>query len=191
MPTTRRRRTRNLRADVPSGERHFLRSGEYGDVEAADRLAAFRIAGDAKRQRSVWAEIRDDELAAWIDEHPGRRPWGWWRFDAPREPLALAVDRIWRDDERTIAHRRRIGGSGTPEPSALIFSFGIPECWIEIDLSDPPRFESEATYLQRHRLLTPGERRRLTAEDFKPTKIEALPDDDEDGDTAETTGLRA
>jgi hypothetical protein len=37
-------------------------------------------------------------------------------------------------------------------------------------LGDAER-ESEATYLERHGLLLPGERRRLTAEDFEPELV--------------------
>jgi hypothetical protein len=43
-----------------------------------------------------------------------------------------------------------------------------------IDPNDPPRYESEAGYLRRHRLLLPAEQRRLTAADFEPVTI-ALP----------------
>ena len=36
------------------------------------------------------------------------------------------------------------------------------------DPNDPPQFESEAAYLDRHGLLLPSERRRLSREDFEP-----------------------
>jgi hypothetical protein len=35
---------------------------------------------------------------------------------------------------------------------------------VAVDLYDPPTFESEATYLDRHKLFLPGERRRWEAE---------------------------
>lgn len=41
------------------------------------------------------------------------------------------------------------------------------------DPLDPPRFESQATYLVRHGLLLPGERARLKAAAFKPETIDA------------------
>lgn len=41
-----------------------------------------------------------------------------------------------------------------------------------IDPTDPPRFESEAAYLERHGLLTSAERRRLPATTFDPERIE-------------------
>jgi hypothetical protein len=78
------------------------------------------------------------------------------------------------------------------------FSYGIPNNWFEvperpaglqmgefldahyaelarrcapINPDDPPLFESQATYLERHGLLLPGERRRLTKQDFEPEKV--------------------
>jgi hypothetical protein len=42
------------------------------------------------------------------------------------------------------------------------------------DPDNPPRFESQASYLDRHALLLPSERRRLRREDFEP---EVLPAD--------------
>ena len=42
------------------------------------------------------------------------------------------------------------------------------------DPNDPPQFESEAAYLDRHGILLPSERRRLSREDFEP---EVLPAD--------------
>jgi hypothetical protein len=53
-----------------------------------------------------------------------------------------------------------------------------PFAGVAIDPLDPPRFESEASYLERLGLLLPGERRRLREEDFVPEVL--LPDDDED-----------
>jgi hypothetical protein len=42
---------------------------------------------------------------------------------------------------------------------------------LAIDPQNPPVFEAEATYLDRHNLLLPGERKRLTAADFAPERI--------------------
>ncbi len=78
------------------------------------------------------------------------------------------------------------------------FSFGIPNNWFvreemppglqmsgfleahyaelasrgaPIDPNDPPLFEAQATYLERHGLLLPGERRRLTGRDFEAEAV--------------------
>ena len=45
-------------------------------------------------------------------------------------------------------------GTGTPayEVRAVVrsFTYGIPDAWVGIDESDPPTFESQASYLKRH-----------------------------------------
>lgn len=43
-----------------------------------------------------------------------------------------------------------------------------------IDPRNPPRFESQADYLERHGLLTRGERARLTPADFEPEVVANL-----------------
>lgn len=42
---------------------------------------------------------------------------------------------------------------------------------VAVDPNDPPTFESEASYLDRNRLLTPGEKKKLKPEDFEPVTI--------------------
>ncbi len=49
---------------------------------------------------------------------------------------------------------------------------------VAIDPEDPPRYESQATYLRRLGLLLPGELKRLTPADFEPELV--MPEDDED-----------
>ena len=64
-----------------------------------------------------------------------------------------------------------------------VFEFGLPaEGWcrrgdsfsrgVAVDPADPPKFESEASYLARHKLFLPGERARLCPRDFWPERIE-------------------
>lgn len=43
---------------------------------------------------------------------------------------------------------------------------------VAIDPDDPPIFESQATYLKRHRLFLAGEERRLKKSDFEPEAIQ-------------------
>jgi hypothetical protein len=110
----------------------------------------------------------------WIADHPGTRPTCWWKFEAP-------------------GPRVRCGGIGTPSherlANVLWLHLGVPRDWINdgilatyvrlgsdlgvpaIDPCNPPVFESQATFLDRHGLLLPGERRRLSAADFKPERI--------------------
>lgn len=42
---------------------------------------------------------------------------------------------------------------------------------VAIDPADPPAYESQAAYLDRHELLLPKERARLRTSDFKPERV--------------------
>jgi hypothetical protein len=55
-------------------------------------------------------------------------------------------------------------------------------------VENPPTFESQAAYLDRHGLLTPGERRRLPADAFAPEAI-AIPHDADIDVRAEFPGV--
>ena len=77
-------------------------------------------------------------------------------------------------------------------------SYGIPASWVTladktedrtwpgkplasgmaVDPANPPLFESQATFLDRHDMLVKGERARLKPEDFAPEAV-AVDDDDE------------
>ena len=112
-------------------------------------------------------------------------------MDAPREPLG-AHPGEWIDG-RLEEPRQRMGGVGTPEHEVLNVStsywLGIPSSgvspedveWltaegidaVPIDPDDPPTFESQARYLERHGLLSAHERRRLPADAFEPEKVQA------------------
>ena len=126
--------------------------------------------------KKLWRAYRDEFLPKWISKHPCTRPSPWWDHDAPR----------WLDDPwpgcfihgKLAQPRKRLGGIGTAKFEVLAyapsFTKGIPDGWITeldvrihgkigkvIDPEDPPTYESEAAYLKRHGLLTPGEIRHL------------------------------
>jgi hypothetical protein len=122
---------------------------------------------EVTRARRIRDEVKADILKTWCRQHPGSRPWAWWRFEAP-EP------------------RRRVGGQG--EQQAGIHdegAFGLPGYWNEetLDADDPPVFESEASYLERHGLLTTSERGRLKADAFAPVPVRLDDDADDEGDS--------
>jgi hypothetical protein len=113
----------------------------------------------------MWQAMGADIVEEWLQERPGSRPAVWWRYDAP-EP------------------RRRLGGVG--EPGWPDLHCGVPNHWAwptsiaggeftggpaRCDPADPPVFESQAAYLQRHGLLHDGEAERLTDADFEPQSI--------------------
>ena len=64
--------------------------------------------------------------------------------------------------------RQRLGGKG--EASRGYIGFGLPQAWSTLDFSytDPPIFESQATFPSRLNLLLPGEATRLSDLDMMP-----------------------
>ena len=177
----------------------FLRTGKNPDSDPE----IFFLSRDGATLRRVWKKLREEILRAWIEEHPGSRPWAWWRFEAPRWGKKF---RAWFDG--TLPEpRRRLGGKGTPKFEALAvvpaLPFGIPDFWVTdfdvsyyngnardidgnpigeeyseghfkgeaIDPADPPVFESEASYLRRHKLFLPGEEERIPPETWEPEAI--------------------
>jgi hypothetical protein len=142
--------------------------------------------------RAFWASAQEQILPDWIRQFPGSRPSYWWLFDAPRISSHEVERHGWTGCYFVLQlcePRQRLGGIGDPkfEHLAYVPSFhcGVPDDWLQaddlrtwpslvasgaaaIDPNDPPRFESQATYLRRHGLLQPGELQRLKAKDFEP-----------------------
>ena len=132
-----------------------------------------------KTGRQLWSEHGQMIVQEWIIDRPGTRPTCWWKFQAP-------------------GPRVRCSGIGTPSherlANVLRVHLGVPMDWMNggilavyvqlgsdlgvraIDPHNPPVFESQATYLDRHGLLLPGERRRLLAADFTPERISDILD---------------
>ncbi len=151
--------------------------------------------------QELWEELGEGIVAEWVAERPGTRPSCWWCWSAPRAAeyqdlrgglpmprlrlggvgtpqsevlcvvprlhLGLPIDWItaWEADyyngRALDIHGNRIGSS---------YKEGDFD-GVAPDPSDPPRYESEASYLKRHDLLLPGERKRLSAQDFEPECI--------------------
>lgn len=121
-------------------------------VDAPDNsLEAYLLLNpdDLRPLQELWGEWGDAVMARWIAACPGSRPSAWWRWSA-RGP------------------RLRLGGVGCPAASEARLDLGVPADWLDIDPSDPPRFESQSTFLKRLGLLTPDEARRLTPAAFEP-----------------------
>jgi hypothetical protein len=123
--------------------------------------------------RALWTAYRELILTEYIRQNPGRRPSWWWLFDeqCPRltsfdvESLGWPKNASWL--VTTPQPRRRVGGVGIPHGLPVDgyvpeFHCGISENWISIDPADPPRFESQAAYLNRHGLLTGTEKKYLS-----------------------------
>ena len=117
-----------------------------------------------------WAELRAEVLADWIATTPGTRPWAFWKYDAPA-PESIETD---PELEPELVMRRR-SGAGFPYSDPRE-NFGM-SLLIDEDPTDPPVFESEASYLLRNEFLSAAEKKRLGKKDFEPETLEL--DDDE------------
>jgi hypothetical protein len=155
-----------------------------------DGLGFFPYSLTDQEFADLWAEHGDRIIEEHVAEFPGTRPYRWWQYDAPRIPIGTYPDCYY--DAKLAEPRRRLGGVGTPCHECLAhvpdFSCGLPTTWVSqrdveyytgtargstfegvaIDAEDPPIYESQAAYLERHGLFLPGERRRLTKPDFEP-----------------------
>ena len=176
------------KSTISENVRNFLLSGKSSPNDGE----VFAITGSEKRLGAAWESVKTELIRDWISEKPCSRPWLWWDFDAPRETLKCYISRNVKE-----AQRRRLGGTGTADFEILAyepqFSFGIPASWISkreediynlrgvaIDPENPPCYESEATFLDRHGLLTESEKRYLAKhpEVLEPEKVEHENDKD-------------
>ena len=87
--------------------------------------------------QAAWDELRGELLPKYIQDHPGRRPWAWWKFDAPAPRRRCLTGNDPYDDPNL------------PKWAAL--NFGICQVFSS---PDPVDWETEAAYLDRHNLLT-------------------------------------
>ena len=170
---------------------HTLLTGQLPDFSlpawaGALRFPSLQVLHPSRvRCRQHWQRHGPALLDEWIAARPGSRPWAWWEVAAPRWQPAdqpASVRQItWLD---VCDPRRRVSGTGVPsyEIGALLprVPHGLPSRVVEVDSSDPPTYESEAAYLERHRLFQSGERRRVRASAWEPV---AIVDDDTDDDT--------
>jgi len=166
-PRVLRKRTTAFR---PEELAYLTDSDEHLDGWPGYVLGCYRRSGVAgiawaMDPRELWDLHRDEFLPEYIKKNPGKRPTPWWQWDAPR----------WADPHddyyfhgKLPEPRRRIGGSGTPWHDDLsihpTFRKGIPSYFRpDIDPDDPPVYESQAVYLDRHGLLTSAEKAYLKA----------------------------
>lgn len=156
MPTNRKRARRPSQAQPWQTEYmltgyYMTRSGEKA------RTKVYTVWGDGFDAKISWPQCRDELLPGFIREFPCQRPFSWWDYDAP-EP------------------RRRVGGTGGISESRYSTEFGTPApntWWAGINPDDPPTFQSQSSFLQRHNLLTAPEQKFLKQhpELLKPVKI--------------------
>lgn len=167
MPTNRTYRSRAKVSTelAPALRIYFLEGRRPMRPEVSDPWPCFLLTDS--QLEATWRKHEAELVAEWIETQPGTRPWAFWEWSAP-------------------GPRLRTGGEGVSAPDrwenyGAWLSFGIEVNWAHVDPDDPPRFESEAAYLQRHNLMSAAERRRLPADAFEDDTIEGpgLEDDDD------------
>jgi hypothetical protein len=179
-----KRRVDKRRAELSTDQVDWLEGGSGG---------AWAVLATPDDLLTLWRQYGAPEIVEeYIEEHPGRRPRRWWAYDSPRAPIGTYPGRGY-DDGTLPMPRVRIGGVGTECSARLAhkpwLEFGIETNWIDaqliatyeqlgrplnvpaVDPSNPPIFEAEATFLERHGLLLRGERERLSEADFRPVAI--------------------
>jgi hypothetical protein len=118
-------------------------------------------------------EVFEQALGVFVEAHPGRRPEWWWKPKLRPGPTA------WWSRLHATEPRRQVSGrmvkrwhrSANQTPSS--WADRLPNLewgfWHdEPDPDDPPRYESEAAFLERLGVLLPGERELLKPADFLP-----------------------
>ena len=122
--------------------------------------------------RELWDRARGEVLAGWVKDHPGTRPGAWWKCEAPRQLLGTHSGCFY--DGKLEQPRKQLSGAGCDASliSAYMGSYesGLPTSWAGFEEGDPPVFEGQPSYLQRHNLLTAGELRVLSAADYEQTQ---------------------
>lgn len=195
----RRWRTLGRREPLSTAMRLLLERGPEAVVEekgqGPEDYFAIRF-DEPRRQDAAWEEHGEEILRGWIEERPGTRPAYWWGHVAPEprqrlggigtpahEVLAYAptfrfgIPIYWVLPwcvEYYNGRARDVHG----KPIGTEFKDG-QFTGQAIDPDDPPRYESEAAYLDRHRLLTAEERAALPEDAFEPEVVLPTTDDEE------------
>lgn len=116
---------------------------------------------DYDAMRAAWEILRGELLPAWIAEHPGSRPFAWWKFDAPER--RQRTDNVVHPFDDRI-RRKHVEDAARMNPSfretAYKLFFGRPCCLCVRDDFEA-QYESELQYLDRLGLLTDAERKEL------------------------------
>jgi len=146
--------------------------------------------GKGECGKDLWDQHKAGILEEWTDAHPCTRPARWWEFDAQQEPVPgwpgfTGAQRQRLGGVGTPRHEclnvAPYFTSGLPDSWVLPFEEAYyngrakdihgnlvatqyKEGYFKgkaPDPLDPPKFESQAAYLERHGLLTAEERRHL------------------------------
>jgi hypothetical protein len=177
MPLRRTTAKRNKSQLSPEVKQYLIDGIIPDSIE--DEWLFFSLSTDMEALRDVWEEVKDEVLKEWIGDYPGTRPWCWWRFEAKEQrarvggrgdalqdklnykpQFSFGVPVGWVNDWQVSYYNGR---------SKNIYGEAIGTKYKEGDFvadayseDDPPQYESEASYLRRHRLLTESETKILS-----------------------------
>lgn len=87
MPSTRAKRTRKSQG-IEDWKIEFLLYGCCKRDDGSNRVTPYLWREEyggpfCNVVLKAWRELRDELLPQWIKDHPGSRPWAWWKIDAP------------------------------------------------------------------------------------------------------------
>lgn len=177
MSTNRERRKRGTRPDLTKAQFAYLTGDETGvsgwdSYELNSLKAGLGTIFPQSNPKDLWETHKADFLPFFIEEHPGRRPFAWWQWDAPRQADQCS-GAFW---EGTLPEpRRQVSGSQLVSRGSYVprYEYGVP-IHLGYDEANPPFFESQAAYLQRYGLLISTEQKKLTPKDLEPESIEDI-----------------
>jgi hypothetical protein len=116
---------------------------------------------DFDAMREGWEALRDTLLPEFIAEHPGERPYAWWKFDAPEPRQRIDADQHPFDnpDRQCRVELMAIDNPSFRDTAYETF-YGRPRALV-IEDDFAAKFEGELAYLDRLGLLTAYEKTEL------------------------------
>jgi hypothetical protein len=145
--------------------------------------------------RQAWRQNAEWIVGRWAEAHPGSRPKHWWRWDAPEPRKRLGG--VGTPAHQVLAYElvydrgipgywvepwmhRYFNGQFRTVKGKLVKSRFHPGDFPHPPVSptDPPRYESEAAFLDRHKLLTAAERAVLDRDGWPPDEAVVIRPDD-------------
>ena len=189
MPTNRKGKPRGRILSTDLFKLEYLKFGARPKNQGGN-LEILLNFSEWEHKRTVWEKHRDEILAEWIRKHPGTRPYAFWVLDTPEPRKRRRLGGIGTPKHEALAILPRFKW-GVPVNWVTDFDVAyyngqfrdIHGNLVEngykpgdfsgeaIDLDDPPIFESQASYLERHGFLTAAEKKKLKSEDFEPESV--------------------
>jgi hypothetical protein len=195
MPTKRNRVSHAKAPQVSPTVLSILSEGLFAPPEGENdhERIEWKYFTDVDAKQRILDSCKDFILDEWTRQRPGTRP-SWWWLSAPEvrrrlsgigdvasDFLAYAPELeygipVFFLDPWLCDYYRGKAKDVNGDPIGSEYREGDFK-GQSINQKDPPKFESQAAFLQRHNLLTPEEKRRLRKKDYEPEIISADDDD--------------